>query len=120
MKKTDFFKRINTVVVEAIEFISQAAIKKGKITFYEGEGEDDDAFYDLPTITSVSKHGFYDQFAIIGLSHNGQNVILHTKGRGEDSSDRDFILSENSDESQINRDDSVSICEIADLVAKEL
>lgn len=115
MKKTHatFYASLNFVITSALDFIEKSLTKKKKVVFWTSETEpegDEDAFYDLPTVTYVTKHGVYEQYAVLSMSKKGKDVILHTKGRGEDSSLKDFKLSE------VNSDDAVSLCLLADLI----
>ncbi|MEK6829789.1 MAG: hypothetical protein AABY15_06745 [Nanoarchaeota archaeon] len=111
-----FYGRLNFVITSALDFIEKSVKKDKKIVFWNSKSEpegDEDEFYDLPTVTYVTKHGFYEQYGVLSISKKGKDVILHTKGRGEDDSLKDFKLSE------INQDDAVSLCLIADLIAEK-
>lgn len=116
MKKQSFYAQLNFVITSALDFIEKSMTKKKKVVFWDLEEQPDgteEEFYDLPTVTYVTKHGFYEQYAVLSMSKKGKNVILHTKGRGENDSLQDFKLSE------ISSDDSVQIVLLADLIAKE-
>jgi hypothetical protein len=113
MKHKTFYARLNFVITSAIQFIEKSMTKKKKVSFWTSKEQPDgteDAFYDLPTVTYVTKHGFYEQYAVMSVSKKGKDVILHTKGRGENDGLQDFKLRE------INSDDAVSVCLLADLI----
>jgi len=110
-----FLKTLRDLVKTALFTIEDCVkINKGKIEFFKGTPEgDEDAFYDLPTITQVDKYYNYNQYGVLSLEKVGKDIILHTKGRNEeDDKLRDFKLSE------ISNDDVMPICEIADLAHK--
>jgi hypothetical protein len=116
--KTNFHTRLTAVVAEAVTFLHNAVGKKKKIVLMKEEDiykdqEETEEFLDLPTLSSVSKHGYYDQYAVMSLEKDEDEVILNCIGRGEDSDKRKFKLSE------LSAEDSSTVCYIADLVANK-
>jgi hypothetical protein len=104
----DLINRAKLSINDCTEF------NKGKIEFFKGIPQgDEDAFYDLPTITNVDKHNNYSQYGVLSLEKIGKDIILHTMGRTEgDEGLKDFKLGE------LENDDMAVICEIADLAFK--
>lgn len=119
--KTDFSKRVSAVVAEAVQFLKDTVKKQKKVVLLEeDQTHDDDGmetedFETLPTITGVSKHSFYEQFAVLSIERGEkEEVIIHTKSRGEDTRSRDFNLSE------LSPEDYEQICYLADRVSRIL
>lgn len=110
----NFIKTLRDLINRATLMIKDCVvINKGKIEFFKGIPEgDEDAFYDLPTITQVDKHYNYTQYGVLSLEKVGKDIILHTKGRGDNDELKDFNLSE------MSNDDMMALCEIADLALK--
>lgn len=118
--KKNFVSQLNAVVAEAIKFITEAANKQNKIVLldkeniYDDDEEETEEFLEMPTITHVTKHGFYEQYAVLSIEKKGDDIILNTKGRGEADEYEDFVLSE------VSMDDMSNICYIADLIANKV
>lgn len=115
MKKIDknFYKHLNFVLTSALDYIENS-IKSGQVIkfwkFDEDPEGDEDEFYYLPTVTYVTKHGFYEQYAVMSVSKKDNDIVLSVMGRGQDQSVTEFKLSE------ISNDDAVSIVLLADII----
>jgi len=112
MKQT-FLDQLQQVWESAQLFI-ESAIKEGEIiSFRPDENEEDDFtdnwLYDLPCVSTVGKYGHYDEYSIVSVERKGEDIILHTLGKGENSEDADFTLPEI---------DHANICFLADEIQK--
>ena len=84
---------------ESAQLFIESSLKDGEtISFRPGEDEEDDFtdnwLYDLPQVSTVGKYGNYDEYGIISVERKGEDIILHTQGKGENSEDADFTLPE--------------------------
>lgn len=113
MKKTNFEERLQIIAQEALDFL-KSNVKKGKtiIFFTEKQREEnEDAFYELPIASKVTKHGFYDEFSITSVTKKGDDLIFNGVCRGE---------GDDCDEITLNDISNTNLCAIADLVAEKL
>ncbi len=85
----NFAKQLRDLAEEALAFIHEKA--KGGIVFYEPDYDDDgymEKLYECPRATSVTKHGFYLEYAVTSLhiDETGEVVakgVEITEGDGE-------------------------------------
>lgn len=112
--------KLREVTNEAIDFIKKFTPKEG-INFIDdaeiankNSDFDWDELNELPTISTVSKHGFYEEFSCIRLKvdKESENVIAVLYGRGDNSGE---IKEKFVDEFM-----SIEICEIADVLEEKI
>jgi len=112
--------QLQEITNEAIDFIKKFTPKNG-IDFIDNadiahkESDFDwDELNELPTISAVSKHGFYEEFACIRLKLNpvSNNVVAVLYGKGENSGEIK--------EQDVDAMMSIEICEIADVLEEKV
>lgn len=89
-----FTERNADLVKEAISYID-SRIRMGSYVSLANPDEgcnDLDCLLGLPFVTYVSKHGFYDQYAIVAVKKEKAQITLYTICTGEDSDEREFTL----------------------------
>ncbi len=112
-KKTNFEERLENIAQEALDFI-KTNVKKGKTIIFLTDKErekNENALYELPIASKVTKHGFYDEFAITSITKKGDDLVFYGVCKGESDDD---------DEITLNDISNTNLCAIADLVAKTL
>jgi hypothetical protein len=118
MKKTTFLKDLQGTVKKAREFIH--AIPDGKtVHLLPEEDEGNDELIDqLPMVSRVDKHGFYEEYSVRRVTRKGDEIELNLWGRGETTwSEKDVAYSELGNYFQMSNDD---ICFLADQIAIQL
>ncbi|MBP8982247.1 MAG: hypothetical protein KBG19_04350 [Bacteroidales bacterium] len=80
---------------ESAQLFIESQIKNGEtISFQPDDEENDNWLYDLPSVSTVGKYGNYNEYAIVSIERKVENIILHTRGKGENSENADFVLPE--------------------------
>lgn len=113
-KKISFSGRYSDVAQEALDFIKKSLKKSDRIVLATDEELDteDNLLYELPIVSQVTKHGYYDEYGVISVEKkSATEIILHTRGKGESSDDMDFDISEL---------DNGNLCFLADEIADKL
>jgi hypothetical protein len=82
-----FLQQLNTLRLTALAIILEI-VKDEHFELFNEEEEDWDVLYTLPVISTVSKHGFYEEYGIISVSTDG----VKGKDKGETSEVRDFAF----------------------------
>jgi hypothetical protein len=109
-----FLEKLESLRANAIEYIRKVLKQRG--TGYElidpatYEEDFDDEVYDLPRANYVGKHGNYDEYPIVVIDIDADDILTF-KGickLGDTDDDRDFSVEELS---------SACLCQIADVVA---
>ncbi len=112
--------KISEISNEAIDFIKKFTPKEG-INFIDNAeianknpNFDLDELNELPTISVVSKHGFYEEFACIRLKvdNKSENVVAVLYGKGENTGE----IKENFVDELM----PIEICEIADVLEEKI
>jgi len=113
-KKVDFSGRYSAVAQEALDFI-KTSLKKGDKIILATDKEldtEDNLLYELPIVSQVTKHGYYDEYGVLSVEKkSATEIILHTRGKGENSDYMDFDISEM---------DNGNVCFLADEIASKL
>lgn len=115
MKKQSFVKKLDSAFESAQNFLKEN-IKPGKKIVLLSQKlleRDQDKIFEMPSISSVSKHGFYIEYAIISVQNKKGEIVMNGIEKGENSDARSFTLSETSS-------DPYGICLLADMVAEKL
>lgn len=112
--------KINEISNEAIDFIKKFTPKEG-ISFIdnaeianENSDFDWDELNELPTVSVVSKHGFYEEFVCIRLKvdKKSKNVVAVLYGKGENTGEIE--------EKFVDEFLQIEICEIADVLEEKI
>ena len=80
-----FLQQLNTLRLTALTIILEI-VKDEHFELFNEEEEDLDGLYSLPIVSTVSKHGFYEEYGIISVSTEG----VKGKDKGESGEVRDF------------------------------
>ncbi len=113
MKKTNFEVRLTDVAQEALDFLKKN-VKVGKTIVFLTEDEreeDSNKLYELPIGAKVTKHDFYDEFAITSITNKKGTLIFNGVCKGEADDDDEIGLDDIS---------NTNLCAIADLVSSKL
>ena len=82
-----FLQQLNNLRLTALTIILEI-VKDQHFELFNDEEEDWDVLYSLPIISTVSKHGFYEEYGIVSVSTKG----VKGKDKGESSEVRDFAF----------------------------
>lgn len=113
MKKTNFLEQLESIASQAETFIKKN-VKEGKtVVFLSDEDRENngDLLYELPVASQVTKHGFYDEFGIVSISKENDEIKFSGICKGEGDDDDNLSLGDL---------DNTSICAIADLLSKKI
>ena len=103
-----FQEKLEDLSQKALEFIKKSVKKKIVFATVEQLEEDNDLLVELPSISYVTKHGFYEEYAILSIEKIDDRFIAHTTGKGENyGQNEDF---------EIDEIDSPSLCYLADAI----
>jgi len=120
-KKTNFEEQLLNVEQKALDFL-KSAVKEGKhIRLYTEEEaeENDNIVYEMPNVTYVSKHGMFDEYAVVGLKNKTGEIVIELKGKGEESgTEKEMPLSDLGQ--GFYSIDGYNLCKLADEISKLL
>ncbi len=111
-EKITFRDSLQSLLQTAQDFIVKNIKEGQEIVLLTEDDINSDKFYGQPVFSFVSKHGYYQEYAVMSIRKEADEIIVKGYEKGEGS---DY------DEMNINNiTESYTLCYLADMVAEKL